>query len=76
MKTGSVYVNVCSATGGTLLISTDDKPGKVIAKLIIPKENDWHVITKTGITMPAGVRNLVVQSEGGGPVEVDWVSFK
>lgn len=73
---GRIYVNACSATGGTLLISTDDKPGKVIAKLIIPKGNDWRIVTKTGLLMPAGVKNLIVQSKDGGSVDVDWISFK
>jgi hypothetical protein len=76
---GIVYVNVCSATGGTLLISTDstnDKPRKVIAKLIIPKGNDWRIVTKSGLLLPAGIKNLKIQSEGDAPVDVDWISFK
>jgi hypothetical protein len=75
-RIGSVYIRTCSAVGGTLLITTDDKPGKVIAKLNIPKGNEWHIVTKKGITLPTGVKNLVVQSESDGPVEVDWISFK
>jgi hypothetical protein len=73
---GYVNVNACSATGGTLLISTEDNPDKVIAKVIIPKGNNWSIVKKTLISMPVGIKNIIVQTEGRGHVEVDWISFK
>jgi hypothetical protein len=72
---GHINVNASSATGGTLLISTEGKPGKVITELIIPKGNNWSVVKKAIFSMPAGVRNLVVQLKGSGHVEVDWINF-
>lgn len=69
-------INACSATGGTLSISTEDKPGKVIAKLVIPKGNNWSVVKKAVLSMPRGVSNLIVQLKGSGRVEVDWISFE
>ncbi|HEY9194746.1 MAG TPA: family 43 glycosylhydrolase, partial [Mucilaginibacter sp.] len=74
--TGYIKVNAQSATGGSLLISTEGKPDKVIAKLTIPKGNNWSVIKKAVLSTPAGVRNLIVQLEGSGNVEVDWISFE
>jgi hypothetical protein len=73
--TKHISVNASSATGGNLLISTGDRPGKVIAKVDIPKGNNWSVIKKSVLPVPAGVKNLVVQFKGSGMVEVDWISF-
>jgi len=70
-----ISVNACSATGGTLAISIEDNPDKVIARIIIPKGNSWSVVKKALISMPAGVKNIIVQTEGSGHVEVDWISF-
>jgi hypothetical protein len=72
---GHISVNACSATGGTLAISIEDNPDKVIARIIIPKGNSWSVVKKALISMPAGVKNIIVQTEGSGHVEVDWISF-
>ncbi|MEO6977619.1 MAG: family 43 glycosylhydrolase [Mucilaginibacter sp.] len=69
-------VNARSATGGTLLISTDDAPGKIIAKINIPKREDWNVVKENIFLLPAGVKNLVVQLKGSGNVEVDWLRFE
>ena len=71
-----VDVNARSATGGTLLISTENAPGKIIAKINIPKGNNWNVVKKAILSTPTGVKNLVVQLKGGGNVEVDWISFE
>jgi len=71
-----VDVNACSTTGGTLLISTEDAPEEIIAKINIPKGNNWSVLKKTILSTPTGVKNLVVQLKGSGNVEVDWISFE
>ncbi|QEC79487.1 family 43 glycosylhydrolase [Mucilaginibacter ginsenosidivorax] len=72
---GYVSVNAWSATGGTLLISTEDNLRKVIARVAIPKGNNWSVVKKALISMPTGMKNIIVQTEGSGRVEVDWISF-
>lgn len=71
-----ISVNTRSATGGTLLISTEDAPGKIIAKINIPKGDHWSVVKKTILSAPTGVKNLVVQLKGSGNAEVDWISFE
>jgi hypothetical protein len=71
-----IYVNARSATGGTLLIRTEDAPGKIIAKINIPKGDNWSVAKKTILSAPTGVKNLIVQLNGRGNAEVDWISFQ
>lgn len=75
-KLKHLNVNARSATGGTLLISTDDAPGKIIAQINIPKGDDWNVFAKNIFLMPVGIKNLVVQLKGSGNAEVDWISFE
>lgn len=69
-------INARSATGGLLSISTTDAPGKLIAKVYIPKGSDWRVVEKSIAVIPAGIKNLVVKLTGDGHVEVDWISFE
>lgn len=69
-------VNARSATGGTLLISTEGAPDKIIAKINILKGDNWSIAKTNILLAPAGVKNLIVQLKGGGNVEVDWVSFE
>lgn len=75
-NTGHININACSATGGTLSVSTEDKPDKIIANLVIPKGNNWNVVKKAVLSMPRGVSNLIIQLKGSGQVEVDWISFE
>jgi len=71
-----VVIKARTLSGGTLLIRTKDAGGKIIAEVRIPKGNDWDTIKKPVLSAPAGIRNLVVQLEGKGDVEVDWVRFE
>ncbi len=75
-KLKQIHVNARSATGGTLLISAEGAPNKVIAKMSIPKGADWSVAKSNMLSIPAGVKNLIVQLQGNGNVEVDWISFE
>jgi len=70
-----INVNARSATG-TLLISIENAPAEIIAKINIPKGDDWGVIKKNILAVPSGVKNLLVQLKGSGNVEVDWISFE
>jgi len=75
-KLRHVNVNARSETGGTLLISTEDTPGKIIATIKIPKSNNWSVVKSIALSVKGSVKNLVVKLKGEGNVEVDWISFK
>lgn len=71
-----ICVNARSATGGTLLISTGGVPDKIIAKINIPRGDNWRIAKNNMLLAPAGVKNLIVQLKGGRNVEVDWISFE
>jgi hypothetical protein len=71
-----IYLNARSLTGGTLLISTEGAQGEILAKINIPKGDDWSVVKKAILLAPTGVKNLVVKLKSSGNVEVDWVSFE
>ncbi len=71
-----VNANARSETGGTLLISAADTPGKIIATVEIPKGNNWRVVKSKVLSAPAGVKNLVIKLKGNGNVEVDWITFE
>lgn len=70
-----VSINARSANGGTLLVSIGDAHGTIIAKVAIPKSDNWRITKETLLSVPKGVKNLVVQLKGGGDVAVDWISF-
>lgn len=72
-KTISIYTR--SATGGVLLVRSGSPAGPIIAKLNIPKNDRWSMITKTIPAVSPGVKNLVVQLTGDGNLEADWVKF-
>jgi len=69
-------INARSATGGTLIISIEGAPNKIIAKINIRKGENWSVAKNNMLLAPAGVKNLIVQLQGQGNVEVDWMSFE
>lgn len=69
-------IDARSATGGVLLIRAGAAPAKIIAKVTIPKGTGGAIIKKAISATPGGVKNLVVELDGEGDVEVDWVSFK
>lgn len=75
-KLNHVKVYTRSATGATLLISTDNAPAKIIAMINIPKADQWNVVKKNIAPVATGVKNLVVRLKGGGNAEVDWISFE
>lgn len=62
--------------GATLLIKTNDMPGKIIAELTLPRSTEWTLIQNTVLWMPATTKNLIVQLRSGVNAEVDWISFK
>jgi len=70
-----IEVKARSTSGGTILIRTKDAAGTIVAKVTIPKGTDWRTLKNPVLTMPAGVKNLVVQLKGSGDAEIDWVSF-
>lgn len=71
-----VDINARSATGGTLLLKIEDAPNQVIAKMNIPKGDIWRVFKYKILWTPSGVKNLILQLQSNGNVEVDWIRFE
>jgi len=69
-------IRIASETGATIVFRTKDMEGPVIAKVTIPKGNDWHIVQAPVKGIHPGIANLVVELQGAGKAEVDWVSFK
>lgn len=71
-----VTARALSKMGGTLQIRLNNAQGPVIARLKIPKSNEWMDIRATLSGFKPGVHNLVVSSKENDNVEVDWVRFE
>lgn len=71
-----VNINARSATGGTLLISIEGAPTKIIKKINLPKGDNWSVSKHRILSTPSGIKNLILQLQSSGNVEVDWISFE
>jgi hypothetical protein len=77
-KTGvkTVRAQLSSAAGGTIEVHLDAATGPVLARVEVGKDAAWKAVTSKVAKAPTGVHNLVVVLRGGGPVELDWISFE
>lgn len=66
---------VRSAKGGVLIVRVDGAKGAVVARLKIPKSNDWTQVSAPVISVPQGIHDLHFSVQTVGTVEVDWVGF-
>ena len=72
----SIAVRAKSEAGGTLEVHLDKQDGPLVGRAKISKGSDWKTLSVKTNKLPAGVHDLVVTQTSGGPVEVDWVTFK
>jgi hypothetical protein len=75
-KFKSAELRVKSKTGGKLQLQLNSSSGPVIAKVTVPKSDDWQVVKTSASGLKPGVQNLVVSFAEGTSVEVDWVTFQ
>jgi hypothetical protein len=75
-KFKSVIVRAVSKSGSMLQLRLNSIDGPVIAKVSVPKREDWQIIKVTATGLKSGVQNLVVSSIDNNHVEVDWISFE
>ncbi|MFC1569010.1 family 43 glycosylhydrolase [bacterium] len=75
-KLKSVNVKVSSITGSVIHVKIDQLDGPVIAKVKIPKSQEWSFQKSKLKNIPAGIHNLFVVLEKPKSVEIDWVRFK
>ena len=69
-------IRALSSTGGTIEIHLDKTDGPLIAKVVIPKGDEWKEIVATLATPPSEQHDLVVTMPEKNAVEIDWVSFE
>ncbi len=72
----AVNIRARSKTGGMIQVWLDKPDGPVIARVKIPKSNEWRIISAPLSGFRPGKHNLIVQMENDGEVEIDWVRFK
>ncbi len=66
---------VRSAKGGVLTVKVDGGKGTVVARVKIPKSNDWTLVSAPVISAPQGLHDLHFSVKTTGTMEVDWVGF-
>ena len=74
LKTVKVRAN--SKTGGTIEICLDKTDGPAVAKIDIPKNEEWSIINSPLLKYRTGTHNVIVRSKSNNNVEIDWVSFE
>jgi oligosaccharide reducing-end xylanase len=70
-----ITVRAKSSKGGTLVVRADGAQGQVIAKVRIPKSNQWTDVRTAVSDAPLGIHNLHVSLQKGADVQVDWLGF-
>lgn len=72
----SVNIRARSTTGGTIEVRCDTLDSPAIARIEIPKSNDWTTVHTYLPKSQSGIHNLIVLLADNGHVEVDWVRFQ
>ena len=72
----TVTIKATSKTGGVIDIRIDKTDGQLIARLDIPKTQNWTELSATVTEPPAGIHNLIIDLNNNANVEIDWISFQ
>jgi len=72
----SIELRVRSETGATIETRLDKVDGPLIARVKIPKADEWQTINSRLSEVPVGIHNLVVSLRNDGDIEIDWVSLR
>jgi GH43 family beta-xylosidase len=72
----SVNVRASSKTGGTLQLRLNSADGPMLAKVNIPKGEEWNTIKTSLSKNYPGIHHIVIQQIGNNDVEIDWISFE
>lgn len=75
-KFKTLIIRAASKAGGKLQLRLNGVAGPVVAKITIPKGEDWQMVKLPVSGLKSGIQNLVLLSADANPVEVDWVSFE
>jgi hypothetical protein len=72
----SVKIRALSATGGAIEVRLDKNDGPVLARIDIPKSDEWKETSVSLATPPSDLHNLVVTLPEQNNIEIDWVNFE
>ena len=72
----SVNVRSVSATGGRVEIRLDKVEGPVLAEVEMGEGSEWKVTHAKLVSVPSGVRDLIVTPNEKTHAELDWISFE
>jgi hypothetical protein len=73
-KLKTILLKVRTNDGGAIEIK--DGKGGVMAKIQIPKMNNWDVIEAPVKLSKSGTQNLLISNDSNHKIEIDWLSFK
>lgn len=72
----SVNIKTSSKDEGVIIIRLDKTNGPLLARIEIPKGNEWKVINSQLSEIPSGIHNLIVVLNNESNIEIDWMSFE
>lgn len=72
----TVQIRTQSRTGGILSLRLKDINGPIIAKVIIPKNKEWSIITAPLSMFQSGIQNIYISLINDKSVNIDWIKFK
>lgn len=75
-KLKSVTAKVRSDNGGTLQVHLNNVNGPVIAKVTVPKTNQWNTLKAPLLSFKPGVQHLFVTGADGARIDIDWIQFE
>ena len=75
-KLNSVNIKAASHTGGSIEIRVDKIDGPLVAKVKIPENTDWDIVSSKLLNIPSSIHDLVVMLKDTKNVEVDWIKFE
>ncbi len=75
-KLNSVNIKAASHTGGSIEIRVDKIDGPLAARVKIPENTDWGIVSSKLSNIPSGIHDLVVILKDTKSVEIDWIKFE
>lgn len=74
-KLKAIQIKVKSESGSQLVVKSK-KDNQTLAKINVPKTNNWVVLEVPAMIVKSDIKDLIVQNVQNKSVEIDWISFK
>ena len=71
-----MIINALSEAGSSVEMRADRIDGPLLAKVDIPRSENWKLTSLAGARLPAGVHDLFVVLKAKKPVSIDWIRFE